>query len=46
MKYTAEMASGAGSDIKKFMGGRGEFTDTQTYRQNGDLISLLLFFSE
>jgi hypothetical protein len=50
MKYTVEMGSGAliyiqhfiktGSGIKKLMGGG----DTQTHRQQGDLICLLLFF--
>jgi hypothetical protein len=49
MKYAVEMGSGAmiyipnfikiGSAIQKFI--RGE---TQTHRQHGDLISLLLFF--
>jgi hypothetical protein len=49
MKYAAKMGSGAmlyiasfiktGSDIQKLMGG-----DTQTHRQQGDLMSSLLFF--
>jgi hypothetical protein len=50
MKYILEMSSGAmayttsfikiGSGIQKLMG-RG---DSQTHRQHGDLLSLLLFF--
>jgi hypothetical protein len=49
MKYAADMGSGAmvyipsflkiGSGIQKLMGG-----NTQTHRQHGDLLSLLLFF--
>jgi hypothetical protein len=49
MKYAVEMSSGAliyipsfihiGSGIQKLMEGK-----TQTHRQHGDLISLLLFF--
>jgi hypothetical protein len=49
MKYNVEMGSGAMiyvpsfietcSDIQKLMG-----EDTQTHRQDGDCISLLLFF--
>jgi hypothetical protein len=49
MNYAFEMGSGAtiyipsfikiGSGIKKLIKG-----DTQTHRQHGDLISLLLFF--
>jgi hypothetical protein len=49
VKYAVEMDSGAkiyiqnfvkiGSAIQKFIGG-----DTQTHRQHGDRISLLLFF--
>jgi hypothetical protein len=48
MKYSVEIGSGAmiyiskflmiGSGVQKLMGG-----DTQTHRQHGDLISLLLF---
>jgi hypothetical protein len=48
MKYAVEMCSGAkryiprfvniSSGIQKLMG------DTQTYRQHGDRISLILFF--
>jgi hypothetical protein len=51
MKFAVEMGSGAmiyipsfiniGSGIGKLMGG---FTDTQTSRQQGDRISLFLFF--
>jgi hypothetical protein len=51
MKYAIEMGSGAmiyipsfitiGSGIQRLVGG-----DTQTQRQHGDLISLLLFFSK
>jgi hypothetical protein len=50
MKYAVEMGSGAmiyipsfikiGSGIQKLMRGGG----SQTHRQHGDLISLLLFF--
>jgi hypothetical protein len=50
MKYATEMGSSAmiyipnfikiGSDIEQLMGGG----DTQTYRQQGDRINLLLFF--
>jgi hypothetical protein len=53
MKYADETGSGAmiyipspikiGSVIQKFMGWRGD-TQTQTDRQHGDRISLLLFF--
>jgi hypothetical protein len=49
MKYTVEMGSGAmiyvpsfikiGSGIRKLIG-----VDMETHRQQGDLISLLLFF--
>jgi hypothetical protein len=50
MKYAAEMGSGAmipifikiNSAIQKLI---GEYTDTQTHRQHGDRISLLLFFN-
>jgi hypothetical protein len=53
MKNAIEMGSGAmiyissfimiGSSIKKLLGG-DMHTDIQTHRQQGDLISLLLFF--
>jgi hypothetical protein len=47
MKYAVEMGSGAmipssiniASGIRKLIGG-----NTQTHRQHGDIISLLLFF--
>jgi hypothetical protein len=34
----------SGSGMQKFMGGIHRLTDTQTYRQHGDIISLLSFF--
>jgi hypothetical protein len=52
MNYSVDIGLGAqcipssikiGSSIQKVMG-KGTHTDMQTYRQEGDLISLLLFF--
>jgi hypothetical protein len=53
MKYAFEMGPGAmihipsfvkiGSGIEKFDGG-GTHTHSKTHRQQGDLVSLLLFF--
>jgi hypothetical protein len=41
MKYAVEMGSGAVVCILGFMNTRG---DSQTHRQHGDIISLLLLF--
>jgi hypothetical protein len=56
MKYAVEMGSGAmiyitsftkmGLGIQKLIGGIHRHTDTQTHRQHGECISLLLFFSK